>query len=57
MKHALMSGDVWLGPTKSGGVGTGLVLVLSDLSVSEGSTVATRFTAGTMNLAGRRYGE
>jgi hypothetical protein len=52
-----MSGVVWLGPTKSGGVGTGLVLVLSDLSVSEGSTVAIRFTAGTMNLAGRRYGE
>jgi hypothetical protein len=35
----------------------GLVLVLSDLSVGKGSTVATRFTGDTMNLGGYRHRE
>jgi hypothetical protein len=35
----------------------GLVLVLPDLSVNGGSTVATRFTGDTMNLVGHRHGE
>jgi hypothetical protein len=30
---------------------------LPDLSVSKGSTVATRFTDDTMNLVGHRHGE
>ena len=53
-----MSGDVWLGLVKSGGrLVLGLVLVLPDLSVNGGSTVATRFTGNTMNLVGHRHGE
>jgi hypothetical protein len=35
----------------------GLVLVLPDLSVDGGSTVATRFTGDTMNLVGYRHDE
>jgi len=52
-----MSGDVWLGPASLVALVLGLVLVLPDLSVDGGSTVATRFTGDTMNLVGHRHGE
>src|SRR5262249_15578499 len=45
-----MSGDVWFGPAKSGGVGAWFGPGLPDLPVKGGSTIALRITHDTMPL-------
>ena len=50
-----MSGDVWLSPAESGGVGTWFGPGFADLSGDGGSTVAIQFTDDAMALVGHRH--